>query len=89
MKFLLLSVLLAGIFGLLITMEALQRRQTGYRVGAIMEEIAFKEARNRHLQRQLDAFYAPDRLIPLATAKGLKFIDSDNIIIMEADETKN
>ncbi len=74
---------------LLFTMQSLQRQRTGYYVGALLEEIEFKEARNQYLRYQIGVYKSPDKILPAAAGLGLHIIDANKIIPLDKNELKS
>lgn len=78
-------ILVAGLFLLLLSMERVQKEKTGYKVAILMDDIAFKEARNQYLRYKLGIYKSPDKIIFAAQGSNMIFTEPRNIIILEEE----
>ncbi len=76
-------ILATGFFLLLIAMERVQKERTGHKVGELLEEIAFKEARNQYLRYEIKLYKSPARIMEEANKKDLKVIAPQNVYALE------
>lgn len=72
-----------GAFLLLIAMERVQKERTGHKVGELLEEISFKEARNQYLRYEIKLYKTPSKIIEEANKKDLKVIAPQNVYALE------
>jgi len=77
-------ILAAGFFLLLIAMERVQKERTGHKVGELLEEISFKEARNQYLRYEIKLYKSPSKIIEEANKKNLKVIAPQNVYALES-----
>ena len=85
-KIILLLILGAGLFFLLISVERVQKERSGHKVGEMLEEIAFKEARNQYLNYEINSHKSPARIMEEARKKDLKIIAPQNIYLLELED---
>lgn len=83
MKKLLSIILIVGFFFFLLSFLRIQKEKSGQRIAMLMEEIAFKEARNQYIAYQLSIYTGPQAIIDKAKAKGLVAIEPDKVIVLE------
>ena len=76
-------ILITGFFLLLISMERVQKERTGHKVGELLEEIAFKEARNQYLRYEIKLYKSPAKIMEEAQKKNLKIIAPQNVYTLE------
>ncbi len=76
-------ILATGFFLLLIAMERVQKERTGHKVGELLEEIAFKEARNQYLRYEIKLYKSPAKIMEEANKKDLKVIAPQNVYALE------
>ena len=72
-----------GAFLLLIAMERVQKERTGHKVGELIEEIKFKEARNQYLRYEIKLYKSPANIMEEANKKDLKIIPPQNVYALE------
>ena len=72
-----------GFFLLLVAMERVQKERTGHKVGEILEEISFKEARNQYLRYEIKLYKSPAKIMEEANKKDLKVIAPQNVYALE------
>ena len=82
-KSILLIILATGFFFLLIAMERVQKERTGHKVGELLEEIKFKEARNQYLRYEIKLYKSPAKIMEEANKKDLKVIEPQNVYALE------
>ena len=82
-KSILLIILATGFFFLLIAMERVQKERTGHKVGELLEEIKFKEARNQYLRYEIKLYKSPAKIMEEANKKDLKVIAPQNVYALE------
>ncbi len=82
-KSVLFIILTIGMFLLLISMERVQKERTGHKVGELLEEISFKEARNQYLRYEIRLYKSPARIMEEANKKDLKVIAPQNVYALE------
>jgi len=85
-KNILLIILIIGLFLLLVSMERVQMESTGHKVGEMLEEINFKEARNQYLRYEISFYKSPLKVMEEAEKKDLKVIAPQNIYIIEVND---
>lgn len=79
-----LSIILAlGLFFFILSFLRIQKEKSGQRVAVLMEEIAFKEARNQYIAYQVGVYTGPQAVIDRAREQGLVFTKPDKIIVLE------
>lgn len=78
-------ILATGFFLLLIAMERVQKERTGHKVGELLEEISFKEARNQYLRYEIRLYKTPAKIIEEANKKNLKVIAPQNVYALELE----
>ncbi len=78
--FLIISI---GLFLLLISVERVQKERSGHRVGEMLEEISFKEARNQYLRYEIGLHKSPSKIMEEALKKDLKIIAPQNVYLLE------
>ena len=79
-----LSVILAlGLLFFLISFLHIQKEKSGQRIAKLMEDIAFKEARNQYLAYQVGIYTGPQAVIDKAAAQGLVAIEPTKVIVLE------
>ena len=61
----------------------MQKEKSGQRIATLMEDIAFKEARNQYLAYQVGIYTGPQAIIEKAQAQGLIIIEPRNVIVLE------
>ncbi|MDR0953308.1 MAG: hypothetical protein LBM71_03865 [Elusimicrobiota bacterium] len=76
-------ILAIGIFLLLLSMERVQKEKTGHQVAMLMEDLAFKEARNQYLRYKIGIYKSPAKIMEAAVEKGLLLTPPQNIIVIE------
>ena len=76
-------ILAAGFFILLIAMERVQKERTGHKVGELLEEVSFKEARNQYLRYEIKQYKSPAKIMEEANKKDLKIIAPQNVYALE------
>lgn len=64
-------------------MERVQKERTGHKVGELLEEIAFKEARNQYLRYEIKLYKTPFKIMEEAHKKDLKVIAPQNVYALE------
>lgn len=80
----LLSIILAiGVFFFILSFLRVQKEKSGQRIATLMEDIAFKEARNQYLAYQVGIYTGPQAIIEKAQAQGLIIIEPRNVIVLE------
>lgn len=80
----LLSIILAiGFFFFILSFLRVQKEKSGQRIATLMEDIAFKEARNQYLAYQVGIYTGPQAIIEKAQAQGLIIIEPRNVIVLE------
>ena len=82
-KSVIIMILAVGAFLLLISMERVQKERTGHKVGELLEEIAFKEARNQYLRYEIKLYKSPAKIMEEAHKKDLKVIAPQNVYALE------
>ena len=82
-KSIVIIILATGFFFLLIAMERVQKERTGHKVGEMLEEIAFKEARNQYLRYEIRLYKSPAKIMEEANKKDLKVIAPQNVYALE------
>ena len=82
-KSILLIILATGFFFLLIAMERVQKERTGHKVGELLEEIKFKEARKQYLRYEIKLYKSPAKIMEEANKKDLKVIAPQNVYALE------
>jgi len=82
-------ILVIGLFLLLISMERVQKERTGHKVGELLEEIAFKEARNQYLRYEIKLYKSPAKIMEEANKKDLKVIAPQNVYTLELKSEHN
>jgi len=85
-KSILFIILLIGLFLLLVSMERVQMESTGHKVGEMLEEINFKEARNQYLRYEISFYKSPLKVMEEAEKKDLKVIAPQNIYVIEVKD---
>lgn len=85
-KTILFVILAAGLFLLLVVMERVQTESTGHKVGEMLEEINFKEARNQYLRYEISSYKSPIKVMQEAAKKELKVIPPQNIYVIEVKD---
>lgn len=88
-KNILLLILASGLFLLLIAMERVQKERTGHKVGELLEEIKFKEARNQYLRYEIKLYKSPAKIMEEANKKDLKVIAPQNVYALELKSEYN
>ncbi len=83
MKKILSLILLIGILFFIMSFLRIQKEKSGQRIAQIMEDIAFKEARNQYLDYKVSIYTGPQAVIEKAQAQGLVMIDPTKVIILE------
>ncbi len=83
MKKILSVILIIGIFFFIISFLRIQKEKSGQRVAILMENIAFKEARNQYIAYQVGIYTGPQAIIDKATAQGLVAIEPTKVIVLE------
>ena len=78
-----LIILSAGLFLLLISVERVQKERTGHKVGEMLAEINFKEARNQYLRYEISFYKSPAKVLEEAQKKNLKVIAPQDIYLLE------
>ena len=78
-----LIILSTGLFLLLISMERVQKERTGHKVGELLREINFKEARNQYLRYEISFYKSPAKVMEEAQKKNLKVIAPQNVYLLE------
>ena len=76
-------ILAVGAFLLLIAMERVQKERTGHKVGELLEEISFKEARNQYLRYEIKLYKSPAKIMEEANKKDLQVIAPQNVYVLE------
>lgn len=83
----LLSIILAiGFFFFILSFLRVQKEKSGQRIATLMEDIAFKEARNQYLAYQVGIYTGPQAIIEKAQAQGLIIIEPRNVIVLEGKD---
>ena len=82
-------ILAIGFFLLLVAMERVQKERTGHKVGELLEEVSFKEARNQYLRYEIQLYKAPAKIIEEANKKNLKVIAPQNVYALELKSEYN
>lgn len=82
-KSIVLIMVAIGTFLLLIAMERVQKERTGHKVGELLEEIKFKEARNQYLRYEIKLYKSPAKIMEEANKKDLKVIAPQNVYALE------
>ncbi len=82
-KSIVLIMVAIGAFLLLIAMERVQKERTGHKVGELLEEIKFKEARNQYLRYEIKLYKSPAKIMEEANKKDLKVIAPQNVYALE------
>ena len=82
-KNILFIILAVGMFLLLVSMERVQMERTGHKVGEMLEEINFKEARNQYLRYEISFYKSPVKVMEDAAKKELQVIAPQNIYVIE------
>lgn len=82
-KNIVIIMLAIGTFLLLISMERVQKERTGHKVGELLEEISFKEARNQYLRYEIKLYKSPAKIMEEANKKDLKVIAPQNVYALE------
>ena len=89
MKRFLVVVLIIGFVFFTISFLRIQKEKSGQRVAVLMEDVAFKEARNQYIAYQVGIYTGPQAIIEKAQAQGLVAIEPSKIIVLEKkDEHK-
>ena len=63
--------------------ERVQKERTGHKVGELLEEISFKEARNQYLRYEIKLYKSPAKIMEEANKKDLKVIEPQNVYALE------
>lgn len=82
-KSIIVIILAIGTFLLLIAMERVQKERTGHKVGELLEELTFKEARNQYLRYEIKLYKSPAKIMEEANEKDLKVIAPQNVYTLE------
>jgi len=82
-KTILFIILAVGLFLLLISVERVQMEKRGHKVGEMLEEINFKEARNQYLRYEISSYKSPLKVMDEAEKKELKVIEPQHIYTIE------
>ena len=83
MKKILSLVLIIGLFFFILSFLRVQKEKSGQRVAVLMEEIAFKEARNQYISYQLSIYTGPQAVISKAQEQGLIPVEPTKVIVLE------
>lgn len=83
MKKLLSLILAFGLLFFILSTIRIQKEKSGQRIAVLMEDIAFKEARNQYIAYQVGIYTGPQVVIDKALAQGLVFTEPTKIIILE------
>ena len=89
MKKLLFLIIAGGLFFFMLSFLRIQKEKSGQRVAILMEDIAFKEARNQYIAYQLGIYTGPQAVIDKAQAQGLVFSEPDKIFILEVKNAEH
>jgi len=84
MKRLLSIILIVGFFFFILSFLRVQKEKSGQRIATLMEDIAFKEARNQYLAYQVGIYTGPQAIIEKAKAQGFIIIEPRNVVVLEA-----
>ncbi|MBR4508674.1 MAG: hypothetical protein IKP23_04310 [Elusimicrobiaceae bacterium] len=83
MKKLLSIIIAVGLFFFILSTIRIQKEKSGQRIAVLMEDIAFKEARNQYLAYQVGIYTGPQVVIDKAFEQGLVFTEPTKVIILE------
>ena len=83
MKRLLSIILTLGLFFFILSFLRIQKEKSGQRIAVLMEEIAFKEARNEYLSYQVGIYTGPQIIIQKAEEQGMVAIEPTKVIVLE------
>ena len=83
MKKLLSIIIAVGLFFFILSFLRVQKEKSGQRIAILMEDIAFKEARNQYIAYQVGIYTGPQAVINKAYEQGLELIEPTQIIILE------
>jgi|GEM_PF-2949735 hypothetical protein len=83
MKKVLSLILAVGVLFFIISFLRIQKEKSGQRIAQLMEDIAFKEARNQYLDYKVGIYTGPQAVIEKAKAQGLVAIDPTKVIVLE------
>ena len=83
MKKLLSLIIAIGLFFFILSTIRIQKEKSGQRIAILMEDIAFKEARNQYLSYQVGIYTGPQVVIDKALEQGLVFTEPTKIYILE------
>lgn len=83
MKKTLTLVIFVGLFFFILSFLRVQKEKSGQRVAILMEDIAFKEARNQYIAYKLGVYTGPQAIIDKAAEQGLVFVAPSKVIILE------
>ncbi len=83
MKKLLSLILALGLLFFILSTIRIQKEKSGQRIAVLMEDIAFKEARNQYISYQVGIYTGPQVVIDKALAQGLVFTEPSKVIVLE------
>lgn len=83
MKRLFPLIIVFGLFFFILSFLRIQKEKSGQRVAILMEDIAFKEARNQYISYQVGIYTGPQVVIDKALRQGFVFTEPAKIIILE------
>ncbi|MBQ4493512.1 MAG: hypothetical protein II972_02785 [Elusimicrobiaceae bacterium] len=83
MKKLLSIIIAVGVFFFILSALRIQKEKSGQRIAVLMEDIAFKEARNQYIAYQVGIYTGPQAVIDKARGQGLVFSEPTKVIILE------
>lgn len=83
MKKILSLILIFGLFFFVLSFLRIQKEKSGQRIAILMEDIAFKEARNQYIAYKVGIYTGPQAIIDKATAQGLVAIEPTKVIVLE------
>ena len=84
MKKLLSIIIAVGLFFFILSALRIQKEKSGQRIAVLMEDIAFKEARNQYIAYKVGIYTGPQAVIDKAESEGLVFIEPTKVIVLES-----
>lgn len=86
MKKLLSLILALGLLFFILSTIRIQKEKSGQRIAVLMEDIAFKEARNQYISYQVGIYTGPQVVIDKAIGQGLIFTEPGKVIVLEVKD---
>ena len=89
MKKLLSIIIAVGLFFFILSFLRVQKEKSGQRIAILMEDIAFKEARNQYISYQVGIYTGPQVVIDKALAQGLVFTEPNKVFVLEVKKDEH